>query len=401
MDMFFGDLFPCFFFGFIAFALFLGYMSYQHRENQKASWRTLATTNHLTFARGNLFEGGAYVVGPYRGHHLKLETFQKSQGKSSQTYTRLTVSVNAPAHVHLPNKDILAEPVATKDVVSLFTAIDLPYSLKGQIRVNGQKVYYEQYGLENDVKYLQALFDLLSDLADAYATVVALGGEAVPALYEMATANGHVLREIASQLLAHIGRETTARLKHQAQDLLCPRCFVYCYAHTIRLHWWQSVTYYGCRACGQSRVFQRGRVVAVLDNQLEAEQVQQDGVWRVNWLVRRSLFDFDEVVIVQASDEEVERFAVQVGNDTDPERRSRYKQMLCVVSPDCQLSENTMRILQRMFGNVPILSNPERQPTQKVSLQEEDLLRKSNYHVISRNVMTRNPPNVRHKKDGI
>jgi len=55
---------------------------------------------------------------------------------------------------------------------------------------------------------------------------------------------------------------------------------------------------------------------------------------------------------VQASDEEVERFAVQVGNDTDPLRRSRYKWMHCVVGPDCHLSENTLRILGSIFAEV-------------------------------------------------
>jgi len=48
----------------------------------------------------------------------------------------------------------------------------------------------------------------------------------------------------------------------------------------------------------------------------------------------------------------VERFAVQVGNDTDPFRRPRYRQMRCVVKPECNLSENTLRILDSVFGQV-------------------------------------------------
>ena len=82
------------------------------------------------------------------------------------------------------------------------------------------------------------------------------------------------------------------------------------------------------------------------------ELVQQNSVLRVNWLSRRALFDFDEVEIIQATDEEVERFAVQVGNDTDPLRRSRYKWMRCVVRPPCRLSENTLRILGSIFAEV-------------------------------------------------
>jgi hypothetical protein len=112
----------------------------------------------------------------------------------------------------------------------------------------------------------------------------------------------------------------------------------------------EYLTYYGCRICGQSGEFLEGRVVAVLDSRMDTERVQQDGTLRVNWLARRALFDFDEVEIVQATDEDVERFAVQVGNDTDDFRRSRYKEMSCTIVPDCRLSENTLRILKSTFG---------------------------------------------------
>ena len=90
----------------------------------------------------------------------------------------------------------------------------------------------------------------------------------------------------------------------------------------------------------------------MLDSDLALEKFQQNGILRVNWLEHRHLFDFDEVQIVQATDEDVERFAVQVGNDTDPTRKPRYPKMRCVILPECKLSENTMRILERMFGEV-------------------------------------------------
>jgi hypothetical protein len=77
-------------------------------------------------------------------------------------------------------------------------------------------------------------------------------------------------------------------------------------------------------------------------------------------LRRRQLFDFDEVEIIQASDKEVERFIVQVGNDTDEARQSRYQQMRCVISPDAGLSVNTMRILQYTFSQV-IMMGDERE----------------------------------------
>ena len=61
-----------------------------------------------------------------------------------------------------------------------------------------------------------------------------------------------------------------------------------------------------------------------------------------------------EIIIVQASDEDVERFAVQIGNDTDGIRKPIYKDIRCTISPGCKLSENTLRILRRMIGQVEI-----------------------------------------------
>jgi hypothetical protein len=87
---------------------------------------------------------------------------------------------------------------------------------------------------------------------------------------------------------------------------------------------------------------------------METEWVKQPEDWYINWLQRRELFDFSRVEIVQATDEDVERFAVQVGNDTDEWRKPRYKQIPCAVSAQCQLSENTLRILERMFGAVRV-----------------------------------------------
>ncbi len=96
-------------------------------------------------------------------------------------------------------------------------------------------------------------------------------------------------------------------------------------------------------------------VVAVLDAGWP-EEAQREGndLLRVNWLQRQSLFDFDSVKIIQATDEEVERFAVQIGNDSDEWRCSGYRQMRCEIEPGCDLSENTLRLLRSTFGEVKV-----------------------------------------------
>jgi hypothetical protein len=131
---------------------------------------------------------------------------------------------------------------------------------------------------------------------------------------------------------------------------MCSRCLARCGAHLVTIAD-QEITYYGCRICQQGRELWQGVVIAVLDADM-AEEVKQAEGWRINWLSRRDLFDFDRVEIVQATDEEVERFAVQVGNDTDPWRQPCYATMPCIIGPACRLSENTLRILKNTFGTI-------------------------------------------------
>jgi hypothetical protein len=59
-------------------------------------------------------------------------------------------------------------------------------------------------------------------------------------------------------------------------------------------------------------------VVTVLDAEMHQEFMYANDVARVNWLRREKLFDFERVAIVQASEYEVERLCIQVGNDPEP-----------------------------------------------------------------------------------
>ena len=315
-------------------------------------WQTLAQSNHLKFARNS---AGALVHGNYRGYSLKLNTVLDTK----KPFIRLSVSLDSKTDYLLPkNLAALQRQVTAQDIALLLKSTQFS---SGEL-ANGKLVaepkgrtlyYYEQYSLDEGQQYLQTLFDVLSDLGDGYLRVLALGGEAVPLLQDILHAPRHPLKEVATQLLSDIGEETSTRLAERAAHLFCVRCLTRCAAHKVNLGL-QSlpVSYYGCRVCSQSRKFVAGSLVVVLDNQIETPGFKQNGVWRVNWLARRALFDFDEVHIVQATDEDVERFAVQVGNDTDPVRQPRYQGMRCLVSPDCRLSENTHRILARTFGQV-------------------------------------------------
>jgi tetratricopeptide (TPR) repeat protein len=111
-------------------------------------------------------------------------------------------------------------------------------------------------------------------------------------------------------------------------------------------------TYYTCRLCGSGQGLWQVEVVLVLDDLMRLAALPLDSILRIYWLTGRTLYDFDEVLIVQASDEQVERLAVQIGNDTDPIRQPRYQGMRCNIAPSCPLSANTVRILQQMFAQV-------------------------------------------------
>ena len=98
---------------------------------------------------------------------------------------------------------------------------------------------------------------------------------------------------------------------------------VACHDHTLTLANKFDLTYYGCRECRKSHTLipKEKEYVVVLDTTMRDNRIERDGQLRVNWLSWRRPFDFDRVDVVEATDELVERFAVQAGNDTDPVRK--------------------------------------------------------------------------------
>ncbi|MCL4487064.1 MAG: HEAT repeat domain-containing protein [Chloroflexi bacterium] len=132
--------------------------------------------------------------------------------------------------------------------------------------------------------------------------------------------------------------------------LLCPSCLVR--VEETRENWAGGIRWFACRACGRLAGFLSGvtELVAVLDDAWNDEIEIEDttGTLRANWLQRRALFDFNRLEILSASDYEVERLLIAVGNDADEWRRGRYTAVSCTV--ECRLSENTLRNLRTAFG---------------------------------------------------
>jgi hypothetical protein len=249
-------------------------------------------------------------------------------------------------------------------LLALLAPGGLPKNEGEQVDVNAEakKFYYENDRSISDVQQLRRVINWMVKLADGYAKVRAIGAETLPALEALAVKFDHVLSSVARQLIRDIAAETTARLGDQPANFYCQRCLTRCAAHSTQLNLIQTITYYGCRTCHQSRALLEwaGPVIAVLDSRMTEKWVEQDGTLWVNWLNQRTPFDFEAVEIVQAGDEEVERFAVQIGNDTDSQRKVNYELIPCRIGLTCHLSENSLRVLRSIFGPVerlPLLAD--------------------------------------------
>ena len=140
----------------------------------------------------------------------------------------------------------------------------------------------------------------------------------------------------------------------QVNQALCRECLCRLRRETTKLSALRKVEYYVCRSCGKAggALFGIREVVATLDRDGSAEPIWEDGSVKANWLKRRSLFDFDRVEVLNAYDEDAERFCVQVGNDTDDIRRKTYEKVSVMIAPECRLEENTLRNLRGLFGKV-------------------------------------------------
>jgi hypothetical protein len=226
-----------------------------------------------------------------------------------------------------------------------------------ELTPDGQHLLYEENRLRTDPAVLQEIGDIMTEFLNLYPRLANLGTFAIPFLYPLAVKQ-HPFQPVLKQLLHHIAKENQARLGKRSKPSLCPACLRRCTPQAINLSLTDRLSYYSCRSCGQSLEFLpvEKSVVALLDTQMSQKYLLREGVLFVNWLLHRQDFDFDEVYIRRASDEEVERFAIQVGNDTDPLQQPRYAHMRCLIWPEADLSENSLKILQHTFGRVERVS---------------------------------------------
>ena len=316
--------------------------------NYAIFWKALADKHNLSFVTTE--NNYCQILGDYREHYLTLSY------RLGDTHISLFTNPSPRNYRRLRNEILKDKGLTAANILAHVSPPAVLEKLKGQIVAGsgGQTLSYQQSGFENNIKYLEFIFDVMCDLASAYLLINRIGSQAMPTLIAVGSDPRHKLRRFVIPLIETIAQQTRITLMGPGQDRLCPHCLVYCGANTVQLSSLTAITYYGCRACGQSDNFRtwKGQIIVIFDRYRGKEQAEERETLRVNWFTRRMLFDFDSVQIINATDEEIERFAVLVGNDMDEVRKSRYAKMVCAVSPQCRLSPNTIRILQRTFGRV-------------------------------------------------
>jgi hypothetical protein len=214
--------------------------------------------------------------------------------------------------------------------------------------------------LERNQLYLDFLLRTLRHLIEAYPAAVALGGEAVALLQFIRVDPTHPLYGIIPQLLRDIELDTAARLGEQSGRFFCRRCLARCGPHKLTRPDLTRLKYYGCQVCHQSHDLFEGQVVLTLDSQMSSDQAEQGQVLRVNWLAQPRLFDFHEVEIAQASDEEIQQFIDLMDQDPNLVHQHRYQHMRCLVTIERGLSPHLMRRLHDLFGRVEVQSAANR-----------------------------------------
>ena len=299
----------------------------------------------------------SYVSGTYRGYNLKLETDNRSQGRSRQIYTCIHIFQSANQPYAQQTLQRSAARFTKADIINYLLPNGLSHIWQypdSTITINShaRTLTYEEPGVQADIDILQSMFDSLIDLAYGYPKVLALGSYSIPGLMALYVDDNDALQSMGRTLLIEMAAQSRYRIFGKLDSLLCPNCLTRVDGLTLKPSLQETITYYGCRSCGQTNHFLRGKTVALLDQTAPAGPVEKNGLIQINWLARRALFDFDAVEIRKATDEEVERFVMQIGNDTDPWRRPRYAGMACTVAAACRLSENTLRLLRKQFAVV-------------------------------------------------
>ncbi|MBN1430494.1 MAG: hypothetical protein JXB07_19140 [Anaerolineae bacterium] len=174
-------------------------ISYRQRQVTIERWDHLAKRTGLTLERGSWLVKPC-ISGEYRRHPIELTTYTRSHGKSSTTYTLITLIVaNDGKMLKISPSGALREAIGKafgmQDVQIGFEEFDRHFTIQSQppefaveilsgdvmlrediaglkssgwfeLALDGQKLTYREIGRETNPDRLETMFNTLASLAD-------------------------------------------------------------------------------------------------------------------------------------------------------------------------------------------------------------------------------------------
>ncbi len=136
--------------------------------------------------------------------------------------------------------------------------------------------------------------------------------------------------------------------------ILCSKCLCRFDEYKARILLLTLITYHVCRKCHSNvhLIENAEKVVAFLDRAFEKPYTYNGTTLFVNWFQHKEPFDFDEIHIKDADDFDVEEMVVKLRNDTDADRRKRYRSMPVYIASNLKLSKAKRNMLKDTFGKI-------------------------------------------------
>jgi hypothetical protein len=172
-------------------------VSYFVGQGRRKAWSDFAERIGANYDSGGSWFGRPTVTGVYQHHQFKLDSFTRRSGKSSTTYTRITVYLNnrTPFTLTIYQEGLfskIGKAMGMKDIQIGDEEIDQRYVIKGEPETEVLRVLsslgmrqrlleapylhidikdgvelYEKRGFEIDPNVLIAVLDLMNAIADA------------------------------------------------------------------------------------------------------------------------------------------------------------------------------------------------------------------------------------------
>jgi HEAT repeat protein len=135
---------------------------------------------------------------------------------------------------------------------------------------------------------------------------------------------------------------------------LCSNCFTRFEPKYHQLSITYKIKCYVCMTCGKAggMLFDVNEIIAVLNENMNENFIQVNGIIRMNWLKNRIMFDMDRIEIVSASDQDVKELVGIIKSDPDELRAKNRKKILCSIKENVSLEPETLEMLRSAVGIV-------------------------------------------------